>query len=198
MKRHLLLLEQPVRGSPAFIKNTQLRQKAQLVQARVDAAKYKEQAEKEKAQAEKDKAQSEKDKQKCIESTRKELKKEMKDITLDSAAQVGKITNSLKEAQDEVSSCKSIIQTAEAKCSELAKLAKENQIAARAAKTKHRIVQEELLLRKEQHRAKLATVSQGNADYYEDEVAQLNASLEVADLETKNNGRWEGNEGVGH
>ena len=40
-------------------------------------------------------------------------------------------------------------------------------------------------LRKEQHRAKLATVSQGNADYYEDEVAQLNASLEVADLETK-------------
>jgi myosin heavy subunit len=185
LKRHLLLLEQPVRGSPAFIKNTQLRQKAQLVQARVDAAKYKEQAEKEKAQAEKDKAQSEKDKQKCIESTRKELKKEMKDITLDSAAQVGKITNSLKEAQDEVSSCKSIIQTAEAKCSELAKLAKENQIAARAAKTKHRIVQEELLLRKEQHRAKLATVSQGNADYYEDEVAQLNASLEVADLETK-------------
>ena len=73
----------------------------------------------------------------------------------------------------------------EAKCNELAKATKEIQIAAKAAKTKHRTVQEELLLRKEQHRAKLATVSQSNADYYEDEVAQLNASLEVADLETK-------------
>ena len=185
LERHMVLLEQLVRGSPAFRKNTQLMQEARLGKALTDAAKYKEQAEKEKASAEKDKEQAEKNKQQCIESTKKELEKEMKDITLASAAQVSKITNNLKEAQDEVISCKSTIQTAKAKCSELAKAKKEIQIAARAAKTKHRTVQEELLLRKEQHREKLATVSQSNADYYEDEVAQLNASLEVADLETK-------------
>jgi hypothetical protein len=161
-------------------------QRAQFVKKRADAAKYKEQAEKDKAQAEMDKAQAKRDKAQAIERKTEELKEEIKDITLASAAQVGKITNSLKkEAQDEIISCKSTIQTTETKYSELAKAIKEIQIAARAAKTKHRTIQEELLLRKEQHRVKLATVTQSNAEYYEDEVAQLSASLEMADLETK-------------
>jgi hypothetical protein len=41
------------------------------------------------------------------------------------------------------------------------------------------------VVKQEQHRTTLAAVTQDNADFYEDEVAQLNASLEVADLETK-------------
>ena len=41
------------------------------------------------------------------------------------------------------------------------------------------------MVKKEQHRTTLTAVTQDNADFYEDEVAQLNASLEVADLETK-------------
>jgi hypothetical protein len=156
LKRHVVLMEQPVRGSKAYTKNEQLTQAAQFVKERADAAKYKEQAEKDKqqaendkAQAEKDKAQAKRDKAQATERKTKQLQEEMKDITLASAAKVGKITNSLKEAQDEVSSCKFTIQTAEAKCSELAKATKEIQIAARAAKTKQRTVQEELLLRKE-------------------------------------------------
>ena len=55
----------------------------------------------------------------------------------------------------------------------------------RTAKTKHRQAQEEIVVKQEQHRTTLAAVTQDNADFYEDEVAQLNASLEVADLETK-------------
>ena len=69
----------------------------------------------------------------------------------------------------------------------------------RTAKTKHRQAQEEILVRREQHRTTLAAVTQDNADSFEDEISQLNASLHVADLETKVMvGRWEGNEGVGH
>ena len=56
---------------------------------------------------------------------------------------------------------------------------------SRTAKTKHRQAQEEIVVKQEQHRTTLAAVTQDNADFYEDEVAQLNASLEVADLETK-------------
>ena len=56
---------------------------------------------------------------------------------------------------------------------------------SRTAKTKHRESQEEIVVQKEQHRTTLAAVTQDNAGFYEDEVAQLNASLEVADLETK-------------
>jgi len=41
------------------------------------------------------------------------------------------------------------------------------------------------VVKKIQHRTTLAAVTQDNADFYEDEVAQLNASLEVVDLETK-------------
>ena len=41
------------------------------------------------------------------------------------------------------------------------------------------------MVKKEQHRTTLAAVTKDNADFDEDEVAQLNASLEVADLETK-------------
>ena len=96
LERHMVLLEQLVRGSPAFRKNTQLMQEARLGKALTDAAKYKKQAEKEKASAEKDKEQAEKNKQQCIESTKKELEKEMEDITLASASQVRKITNNLK------------------------------------------------------------------------------------------------------
>ena len=41
------------------------------------------------------------------------------------------------------------------------------------------------MVQNEKHRTTLGAVTQDNADFYEDEVAQLNASLEVADLETK-------------
>ena len=55
------------------------------------------------------------------------------------------------------------------------------------------------MVRREQHRTTLAVVTQDNADSFEDEISQLNASLHVADLETKVMvGRWEGNEGVEH
>ena len=55
------------------------------------------------------------------------------------------------------------------------------------------------MVRRDQHRTTLAAVTHGNADFFEDEISQLNASLLVADLETKVMvGRWEGNEGVGH
>ena len=40
-------------------------------------------------------------------------------------------------------------------------------------------------MRREQHRTTLAAVTQDNADFFEDENFQLNASLHVADLETK-------------
>ena len=56
---------------------------------------------------------------------------------------------------------------------------------SKAAKTQHRAVQEELLLRNEKHRVNLAKASQGTSDYYEGEVADLHAALEVPDLETK-------------
>ena len=107
-----------MRGSNAYAKEAQLMQRAQFVKKRADAAKYKEQAEKDKAQAEMDKAQAKRDKAQAIERKAEELKEEIKDITLASAAQVGKITNSLKkEAQDEIISCKSTIQTTETKYS---------------------------------------------------------------------------------
>ena len=55
MKRHMVLLEQPVRGSAVYPKNDQTRPAALLVKERSDAAKFKARAGKVKAQAEQDK-----------------------------------------------------------------------------------------------------------------------------------------------
>jgi hypothetical protein len=45
LKRHIVLLEQPKRGSAAYAKNEQTRQTALLFKERADAAKYKAQPE---------------------------------------------------------------------------------------------------------------------------------------------------------
>ena len=55
----------------------------------------------------------------------------------------------------------------------------------RSAKTKYRGIQEELVARNEQHRQKITASSQEHVEYYEDEVAQLDASHTVVELETK-------------
>jgi len=55
----------------------------------------------------------------------------------------------------------------------------------RSAKTMYRGIQEELVARNEQHRQKITAASQENVEYYEDEVAQLDASHKAAELETK-------------
>ena len=69
LKRHMVSLEQPVRGSAAYEKNDQIKPAALLVKEFADAAKYKAQAGKVKAQAEQDKAQTEQDKAQAGQSS---------------------------------------------------------------------------------------------------------------------------------
>ena len=103
----MVSLEQPVRGSAAYEKNDQIRPAALLVKEFADAAKYKAQAGKVKAQAEQDKDKRKLNRKKRkpdivsrknIESVKKELAKEIKDMKIDSTVQVGKITSSSRSA----------------------------------------------------------------------------------------------------
>ena len=62
LKRHMVLLEQPVRGSAAYVRDDQIRPADVFVKERADASKYQAQAGKVKAQTEQDKAQAKQDK----------------------------------------------------------------------------------------------------------------------------------------